>query len=176
MGWSEGIGLGAFRAEGAGQVGPDVLLMPLLAAVTVKAPMPLHGSRGTILHGAFTDICGLCMSQTPCTKLCFLVTCSTPLLCPPITDHRLITVNTIKVPQGVDWAAVVKNAMDKYSLEIAGGLGPTAGKVWRIGIMGESAAEQRLEQKEWLALCYTAASTSVSSMQRILTVRIRQVR
>jgi aspartate aminotransferase-like enzyme len=44
-------------------------------------------------------------------------------------------VNTIKVPQGVDWAAVVKNAMDKYYLEIAGGLGPTAGKVWRIGLM-----------------------------------------
>lgn len=48
---------------------------------------------------------------------------------------RLITVNTIKVPEGVDWAAVVKNAMDKYNLEIAGGLGPTAGKVWRIGVM-----------------------------------------
>ena len=44
-------------------------------------------------------------------------------------------MNTIKVPQDVDWAAVVKNAMDKYNLEIAGGLGPTAGKVWRIGIM-----------------------------------------
>ncbi|KAF8062065.1 Agxt [Scenedesmus sp. PABB004] len=52
---------------------------------------------------------------------------------------RLITVNTIKIPDGVDWAAVVKNAMDKYNLEIAGGLGPTAGKVWRIGIMGYNA-------------------------------------
>jgi alanine-glyoxylate transaminase/serine-glyoxylate transaminase/serine-pyruvate transaminase len=48
-------------------------------------------------------------------------------------QDRLITVNTIEVPKGVDWAAVVKNAMDKYQLEIAGGLGPTAGKVWRIG-------------------------------------------
>jgi aspartate aminotransferase-like enzyme len=41
-------------------------------------------------------------------------------------------VNTIKVPEGVDWAALVKNAMDKFNLEIAGGLGPTAGKVWRV--------------------------------------------
>lgn len=40
-----------------------------------------------------------------------------------------------QVPEGVDWAAVVKNAMDKYSVEIAGGLGPTAGKVWRVGVM-----------------------------------------
>jgi alanine-glyoxylate transaminase/serine-glyoxylate transaminase/serine-pyruvate transaminase len=59
-------------------------------------------------------------------------------------EDRLITVNTIKVPEGVDWAAVVKNAMDKYNLEIAGGLGPTAGKVWRIGIMGYNARPQNV--------------------------------
>lgn len=29
--------------------------------------------------------------------------------------------------------------MDKYSVEIAGGLGPSAGKVWRVGIMGANA-------------------------------------
>ncbi|KIY99826.1 Serine--pyruvate aminotransferase [Monoraphidium neglectum] len=46
---------------------------------------------------------------------------------------------------GVDWAAVVKNAMDKYYLEIAGGLGPTAGKVWRIGLMGYNARPQNVE-------------------------------
>ena len=65
-----------------------------------------------------------------------------PLAANPI--HRLITVNTIKIPEGVDWAAVVKNAMDKYNLEIAGGLGPTAGKVWRIGIMGYNARPQNV--------------------------------
>ncbi|KAI8464731.1 MAG: alanine-glyoxylate transaminase [Monoraphidium minutum] len=59
-------------------------------------------------------------------------------------QDRLITVNTIKVPAGVDWAAVVKNAMDKYYLEIAGGLGPTAGKVWRIGLMGYNARPQNV--------------------------------
>jgi alanine-glyoxylate transaminase / serine-glyoxylate transaminase / serine-pyruvate transaminase len=52
---------------------------------------------------------------------------------------RLCTVNTIKVPKGVDWAAVCKLAMDKYSVEIAGGLGPTAGQVWRVGLMGYNA-------------------------------------
>ena len=40
-----------------------------------------------------------------------------------------------QVPEGVDALALCKNAMDKYSVEIAGGLGPTAGKVWRVGIM-----------------------------------------
>lgn len=42
-------------------------------------------------------------------------------------------MNTIKVPEGVDWAAVTQDAMSEYAVEIAGGLGPSAGKVWRIG-------------------------------------------
>lgn len=58
---------------------------------------------------------------------------------------RLCTVNTIKVPAGVDWAGVVKNAMDKYNVEIAGGLGPTAGKVWRVGLMGYNATPANVE-------------------------------
>lgn len=52
---------------------------------------------------------------------------------------RLPTVTTIKVPEGIDWKAVTTYAMDKYMVEIAGGLGPTAGKVWRIGVMGQNA-------------------------------------
>jgi len=35
--------------------------------------------------------------------------------------------------------------MDVYSLEIAGGLGPSAGKVWRIGIMGYNARLANIE-------------------------------
>ncbi|KAL4426055.1 hypothetical protein ABPG77_007851 [Micractinium sp. CCAP 211/92] len=58
---------------------------------------------------------------------------------------RLVTVNTIKVPEGVDWAAVCKNAMDKYSVEIAGGLGPTFGKIWRVGLMGYNARPANVE-------------------------------
>lgn len=49
------------------------------------------------------------------------------------------------MPEGVDWAALVKNAMDTYSVEIAGGLGPTVGKVWRVGIMGYNAQPQNVE-------------------------------
>mmetsp|Transcript_9506 Transcript_9506/g.28846 ORF Transcript_9506/g.28846 Transcript_9506/m.28846 type:complete len:416 (-) Transcript_9506:304-1551(-) len=60
-------------------------------------------------------------------------------------EDRLITVNTIKVPEGIDWAAVIKNAMDMYSLEIAGGLGPSAGKCWRVGIMGYNATAANVD-------------------------------
>jgi alanine-glyoxylate transaminase/serine-glyoxylate transaminase/serine-pyruvate transaminase len=52
---------------------------------------------------------------------------------------RLATVNTIKVPEGIDWLKLNAYVMDKYRLEIAGGLGPSAGKCWRIGIMGYNA-------------------------------------
>ena len=33
----------------------------------------------------------------------------------------------------------------RYKLEIAGGLGPTAGKVWRIGLMGENACSEKVD-------------------------------
>jgi alanine-glyoxylate transaminase/serine-glyoxylate transaminase/serine-pyruvate transaminase len=48
---------------------------------------------------------------------------------------RLATVNTIRVPAGVDWAALTVHAMQRYNVEISGGLGPTAGQVWRVGLM-----------------------------------------
>jgi len=52
---------------------------------------------------------------------------------------RLPTVNTIKVPEGVNWKAVADYCMNNGLIEISGGLGPTAGKVWRIGVMGNNA-------------------------------------
>eukprot|EP00897_Mesotaenium_endlicherianum_P010655 jgi/Mesen1/9618/ME000659S08981 len=52
---------------------------------------------------------------------------------------RLPTVTTVCVPAGVKWDAVTAYLLRKYRLEIAGGLGPTAGKVWRIGVMGNNA-------------------------------------
>lgn len=53
---------------------------------------------------------------------------------------RLPTVNTIKVPEGLDWKAVTEYCMKNDLIEISGGLGPTAGKVWRIGVMGNNAS------------------------------------
>ena len=52
---------------------------------------------------------------------------------------RLPTVTTVEVPPGVVWSEVTSYIMAKYKLEISGGLGPSAGKVWRIGLMGHGA-------------------------------------
>jgi len=50
--------------------------------------------------------------------------------------HRLPQLNAVRVPEGVDEAAVRKLLLNDYSLEIGAGLGPLAGKIWRIGLMG----------------------------------------
>jgi alanine-glyoxylate transaminase/serine-glyoxylate transaminase/serine-pyruvate transaminase len=42
------------------------------------------------------------------------------------------------VPQGIDEARVRRSLLGEYGIEIGGGFGPLAGKVWRIGLMGES--------------------------------------
>jgi alanine-glyoxylate transaminase/serine-glyoxylate transaminase/serine-pyruvate transaminase len=49
---------------------------------------------------------------------------------------RLWTLNTPRVPAGVDDAKVREYLLEQYGMEIAGGFGPLAGKVWRIGTMG----------------------------------------
>jgi alanine-glyoxylate transaminase/serine-glyoxylate transaminase/serine-pyruvate transaminase len=51
-------------------------------------------------------------------------------------EHRLPQLNCVVFPAGVDDAALRKQLLQEYSLEIGAGLGPLAGKVWRIGLMG----------------------------------------
>ncbi len=59
---------------------------------------------------------------------------------------RLPTVTTVKVPEGVNWQDVTSHMMTKHKIEMSGGLGPTAGKVWRIGIMGYNAGPQQVNR------------------------------
>ncbi len=54
-------------------------------------------------------------------------------------EHRLPTVATVRIPDGVDDKRVRQRLLDQYQIEIAGGLGPWAGKIWRIGVMGQGA-------------------------------------
>jgi len=53
-------------------------------------------------------------------------------------DHRLWMLNTVCVPEGVDEARVRKRLLQEFNIEIGGGLGDLKGKVWRVGLMGES--------------------------------------
>lgn len=52
--------------------------------------------------------------------------------------YRLPMLNAVKVPEGVDEGAIRKRLLEEYNIEVGGGLGKFAGKIWRVGLMGES--------------------------------------
>jgi len=63
--------------------------------------------------------------------------------------HRLPQLTSVVIPQdrlpaGQDEAAVRRTLLDRYDIEIGGGLGPVAGQVWRIGTMGHTARESNV--------------------------------
>jgi alanine-glyoxylate transaminase/serine-glyoxylate transaminase/serine-pyruvate transaminase len=60
--------------------------------------------------------------------------------------NRLPTVTTLRIPPGCDWKLIPQYAMDKYRIEIAGGLGPTLGMVLRIGVMGHNAYPEKVDR------------------------------
>ena len=55
--------------------------------------------------------------------------------------HQLNPLTGAVIPEGVDDAAARRALLDDYNIEIGGGLGELRGKIWRIGLMGDSARE-----------------------------------
>lgn len=60
--------------------------------------------------------------------------------------NRLPNLNTVRVPEGVDDALLRRNLLAEHGIEIAGGFGPLAGKIFRIGVMGPLATSAGLDQ------------------------------
>ena len=56
----------------------------------------------------------------------------------PPEPERLWTLNAVRVPDGVDEAAVRTQMLQQFNIEVGAGLGPLAGKIWRVGLMGAS--------------------------------------
>ena len=73
-------------------------------------------------------------------------------------DHRLNPLTTAVVPDGIDDATVRSALLRDYNIEIGGGLGELRGRVWRIGLMGDSARE-------------TNVFALLSALERILTAQ-----
>ena len=59
-------------------------------------------------------------------------------------QYRLNPLTTAVVPEGIDEAEVRRQLLQDYNIEIGAGLGELRGKVWRIGMMGESARESNV--------------------------------
>ena len=52
--------------------------------------------------------------------------------------ERLPMLNAIRIPEGADDLKVRKMLLNGFSIEIGGGLGPLAAKIWRVGLMGHT--------------------------------------
>ncbi len=61
-------------------------------------------------------------------------------------QYRLPMLNAVKIPDGIDDAFVRTTLLNDYNIEIGAGLGQFAGKVWRIGLMGESSTPNHVEK------------------------------
>ena len=64
----------------------------------------------------------------------------------PPAGERLWTLNAVRVPGGVDEAAVRRTLLNSFNIEVGAGLGPLAGRIWRVGLMGASSTPQTLLQ------------------------------
>jgi alanine-glyoxylate transaminase/serine-glyoxylate transaminase/serine-pyruvate transaminase len=60
--------------------------------------------------------------------------------------HELPELNAVKVPDGVDDAAVRKALLERYNIEIGAGLGAFKGKAWRIGLMGYGSRPENISK------------------------------
>ena len=62
----------------------------------------------------------------------------------PPAGERLWSLNAVKVPAGIDEAGIRKRLLDEFSIEIGAGLGPLAGKIWRVGLMGSGSTGENI--------------------------------
>ena len=75
----------------------------------------------------------------------------------PPEGERLWTLNAIRVPAGVDEAAVRKDLLQRHNMEIGAGLGPLAGQIFRVGLMGASSSPELVD------LCLKALGEAISA-------------
>ncbi len=59
--------------------------------------------------------------------------------------HQLWQLNSVRVPEEVDEAKVRTHLLHDFGIEVGAGLGPLKGKVWRIGLMGESSTGDNVD-------------------------------
>jgi alanine-glyoxylate transaminase/serine-glyoxylate transaminase/serine-pyruvate transaminase len=64
----------------------------------------------------------------------------------PPESERLWSLNAVRVPDGVDEAAVRRALLERHDIEIGAGLGPLAGRIWRVGLMGSGATIATVER------------------------------
>ncbi len=61
-------------------------------------------------------------------------------------EFRLPMLNSVKIPDQVDEASIRSKLLTDFQIEIGAGLGPLAGKIWRIGLMGHTARPENVDR------------------------------
>jgi alanine-glyoxylate transaminase/serine-glyoxylate transaminase/serine-pyruvate transaminase len=64
------------------------------------------------------------------------------MLVPP--EERLASLNAVCIPDGAEDLGTRRALLGQFGLEIGAGLGPLAGKIWRVGLQGHSATERNV--------------------------------
>jgi alanine-glyoxylate transaminase / serine-glyoxylate transaminase / serine-pyruvate transaminase len=60
-------------------------------------------------------------------------------------QYRLPTLTTVCIPEGLDGKAIARKLLLEHNVEIGGGLGELAGKVWRVGLMGYNSRPESVD-------------------------------
>jgi alanine-glyoxylate transaminase/serine-glyoxylate transaminase/serine-pyruvate transaminase len=76
----------------------------------------------------------------------------------PAEGCQLPQLNCVRVPDGIDDAAVRKALLDGWGIEVGGGLGSLKGKAWRVGLMGHGS------RREHVTLFLAALETILGGM------------
>ncbi|MEE9365547.1 MAG: alanine--glyoxylate aminotransferase family protein [Dehalococcoidales bacterium] len=97
--------------------------LALIAEEGLEARIQRHLKNGTALQAGL-EAMGLALHAQP--------------------GHRLSTLTTVCIPEGIDDARIRNRLLNDYNIEIGGGLGALKGKIWRIGLMGYSSSEQNI--------------------------------
>ncbi len=61
-------------------------------------------------------------------------------------EYRLPTLTTVCIPEGVDGKAIARQLLLEHGIEVGGGLGELAGKVWRVGLMGFNSRKESVDR------------------------------
>ncbi len=111
----------------------------------VSMVMALHAGLGVVLEEGLEAACA---RHRTCgrTLQAGLEKLGLRLVAP--SDHRLPQLTTVWVPDALsgDGEAAVRRALlGRYGIEIGAGVGPMAGRVWRIGCMGHTARRRNVD-------------------------------
>ncbi|MGA7936130.1 MAG: alanine--glyoxylate aminotransferase family protein [Kovacikia sp.] len=61
-------------------------------------------------------------------------------------EFRLPTLTTVCIPEGLDGKAIARKLLTEHNIEVGGGLGELAGKVWRVGLMGYNSRQDNADK------------------------------